>query len=161
MCSRGSVVPKFLDMQKSGVLEITDERMTRFNITLREAVNFVDSCFSIMWGGEIFVPKIPSYKIMDLAKAINGDCSYKITGIRPGEKLHEVMITKTDTYNTIEFNKYYVILPHKPNWNTRDYIQRFNGEYIGKVKDNFEYNSESNSNFLGLKRLQEIIKVNI
>jgi len=74
MCSRGSVIPKFLEMQKSGVLKITDKRMTRFNITLNEATNFVEYCFSIMWGGEIFVPKIPSYRIMDLAKAINGDC---------------------------------------------------------------------------------------
>jgi UDP-N-acetylglucosamine 4,6-dehydratase (inverting) len=158
MCSRGSVIPKFLEMQKRGVLEITDKRMTRFNITLTEAVNFVNSCFSIMLGGEIFVPKIPSYRIMDLAKAINGDCSYKITGIRPGEKLHEEMITKSDSSNTIEFDRFYVIYPQNPNWEIREYTQRFNGEYIGKIKENYEYNSKSNPKFLGVKRLRELIK---
>ena len=158
MASRGSVIPKFFEMQKSGVLEITDQRMTRFNITLNEAVNFVDNCFSNMWGGEIFIPKIPSYKIIDLAKAINSNCSFKIIGIRPGEKLHEDMITKSDANNTIEFNKYFVILPQKLNWNKSEYIQKSNDEYINQVKDDFEYNSKNNPNFLGVEDLRKLIK---
>ena len=157
MCSRGSVIPKFLEMQKSGVLKITDKRMTRFNITLDEATNFVEYCFGIMWGGEIFVPKIPSYRIMDLAKAINGDCSYEFTGMRPGEKLHEEMITKSDSSNTLEFDRFYVIHPHEPNWKMREYTQRFNSEYIGKIQDDFEYNSKNNLKFLKTEKLRELI----
>ena len=95
---------------------------------------------------------------MDLAKAINSNCSFKIIGIRPGEKLHEDMITKSDSNNTIEFNKYYVILPQKLTWNKNEYIQKSNDEYINHVKDNFEYNSNSNPNFLGVETLKELIK---
>jgi len=157
MCSRGSVIPKFIEMQKKGVLEITDKRMTRFNITLEDAVNFVKNCFGLMWGGEIFVPKIPSYKIMDLAAAVNGNCSYKFTGIRPGEKLHEEMITKSDSNNTIEFDKFFVVLPHNPNWSLTDYTARFNSEYCGKINEDFEYNSLDNPNILSVARLKKLI----
>ena len=103
MGSRGSVIPFFMKEKKEGFLPITDERMTRFNITLQEGVDFVLFCLKQMWGGELFVPKIPSYRILDIAKAIAPNCDHKIVGIRPGEKLHEEMITTTDSLNTIEF----------------------------------------------------------
>ena len=160
MCSRGSVIPKFLAMEKKGELNITDKRMTRFNITLEKAINFVGNSLRIMWGGEIFIPKIPSYRIMDLAKAINGNCTYKFIGRRPGEKLHEEMITKSDSINTIEFDSFYVICPPLPNWKISDYTQRYNGQYIGRIKDGFEYNSKKNQFFLSIEELKELIHQN-
>jgi len=111
MGSRGSVIPFFLEKRKEGVLPITDTRMTRFNITLRQCIELVLFALANMWGGEIFVPRIPSYRILDLLKAIAPDCDYNVTGIRPGEKLHEQMITETDAINTLEFKNYFVILP--------------------------------------------------
>jgi FlaA1/EpsC-like NDP-sugar epimerase len=158
MGSRGSVIPFFQDRQKTGVLPITDERMTRFNITLQDGVDFVLQCLDKMWGGELFVPKIPSYRITDVAKAVNPDCRLEIVGIRPGEKLHEEMITTTDALNTVEFEKYYVILPAaKPSWNIEKFIQESN-ESTGKmVSESFCYNSGSNKIFLTIKELQELI----
>jgi len=102
MGSRGSVIPFFMKQKETGVLPITDERMTRFNITLQDGVDFVLKCLGKMWGGELFVPKIPSYRILDVAQAIDPECEHKIIGIRPGEKLHEEMITKTDAMNSVE-----------------------------------------------------------
>ena len=112
-----------MEKEKS-VLPITDKRMTRFNITIQEGVDFVLQCLEKMWGGELFVPKIPSYKIMDVAGAIAPECEYKIVGIRPGEKLHEEMITETDSLNSVEFEKYFVILPATPLWD----IEKFRNE---------------------------------
>jgi len=158
MGSRGSVIPFFQDRQKTGVLPITDERMTRFNITLQDGVDFVLQCLDKMWGGELFVPKIPSYRITDVAKAINPDCRLEIVGIRPGEKLHEEMITTTDALNTVEFEKYYVILPAaKPSWNIEKFIQESNGIAGKMVSESFCYNSGSNKIFLTIKELQELI----
>jgi len=129
MGSRGSVIPFFQDLQKTGVLPITDEKMTRFSITLQEGVDFVLQCLEKMWGGELFVPKIPSYRIIDVARAVNPDCRLDIVGIRPGEKLHEEMITTTDALNTVEFEKYYVILPSaEPSWDIENFIQESNGK---------------------------------
>ena len=111
MGSRGSVIPFFLKCKEKNFFPITNREMTRFNITLDEGVKFVNKCLSIMNGGEIFVPKIPSYRLIDVAKAISKDAKIKIIGIRPGEKLHEEMITLSDSLNTVEFKDYFIILP--------------------------------------------------
>ena len=159
MGSRGSVIPLFMKRQKTGVLPITDERMTRFNITLQEGVDFVLQCLEKMWGGELFVPKIPSYRIIDVAKAINPDCRLEIVGIRPGEKLHEEMITLTDALNTVEFDNYYVILPSaKLSWDIKKFIQESNGDPGKMVSEDFCYNSATNKNFLSVKKIRSLIK---
>ena len=159
MGSRGSVIPLFMKRQKTGVLPITDERMTRFNITLQEGVDFVLQCLEKMWGGELFVPKIPSYRIIDVAKAINPDCRLEIVGIRPGEKLHEEMITLSDAHNTVEFDNYYTILPSaKPSWDTKKFIQENNGDPGKMVSEDFCYNSATNKNFLSVKKIRSLIK---
>ena len=111
MGSRGSVIPFFLKKRREGVLPITDAHMTRFNITLQEGVAFVLRSLEMMWGGEIFVPKIPSYRITDVAEAVGPGCRTEIVGIRPGEKLHEDLVTETDAISTVEFDDYFVILP--------------------------------------------------
>jgi UDP-N-acetylglucosamine 4,6-dehydratase len=158
MASRGSVVPFFLKQKKKGVLTITDERMTRFNITLQEGVDFVLQCLEKMWGGELFVPKIPSYKILDVAEAIAPDAKHEIIGIRPGEKLHEEMITKTDAMNTLEFDNYYVILPSTNMWD----IEKFKNESsssVGKIcEPGFSYDSNTNKHFLSVDELRQLIK---
>mgnify|MGYP001290058662 CR=1 FL=1 len=157
MGSRGSVIPFFMKQKEKNILPITDERMTRFNITIQEGVNFVLKCLEIMWGGELFVPKIPSYRILDVAKAIAPDCKHKVVGIRPGEKLHEEMITQTDGFNTIEFNNYFVILPSTSLWD----IEKFRKESsssIGKMCNyGFSYNSEKNKIFLSVNDIQNLI----
>ena len=158
MGSRGSVIPFFQEHQKRGVLPITDERMTRFNITLQEGVDFVLQCLDKMWGGELFVPKIPSYKITDVAQAVNSECRLEIVGIRPGEKLHEEMITTTDALNTIEFEDYYVILPSAPpRWNIQKFIRESNVIPGRKIYENFCYNSGTNSQFLTVEELRQLI----
>ena len=145
--------------QKTGVLPITDERMTRFNISLQAGVDFVLQCLEKMWGGELFVPKIPSYRITDVAKAINPDCRLEIVGIRPGEKLHEEMITLTDALNTVEFDNYYVILPSaKLSWDIKKFIQESNGGPGKMVSEDFCYNSATNKNFLSVKKIRSWIK---
>ena len=125
MGSRGSVIPLFLKMKKNNIFPITDKKMTRFNITLDESVNFVLFCLNKMWGGEIFVPKIPSYKIIDFAKAISTKAKLKFVGIRAGEKLHEEMISQHDSINTIEYNKYFVIAPNSQfiDWGKKKYMK--------------------------------------
>src|SRR6266581_745323 len=128
MGSRGSVIPFFLNKKSGGVLPITDERMTRFNISLDDGVKLVLYALENMWGGEIFIPKIPSYRILDVADAIAPDCKKEVIGIRPGEKLHEEMITTTDAINTIEFEKYFVILPSIPLWDVNQFIESFGGK---------------------------------
>ena len=159
MGSRGSVIPFFLEKQKTGVLPVTDERMTRFNITLREGVDLVLWAFDKMWGGELFVPKIPSYRIMDVARAVNGGCRIEIVGIRPGEKLHEEMITETDALNTVEFGKYYVILPAaRPRWDVERFIRESNGKPGRRVPEGFSYNSGSNERFLTVEELRALMR---
>jgi len=158
MGSRGSVIPFFLKKRKEGVLPVTDERMTRFNITLQQGVQMVLKALDIMWGGEIFVPKIPSYRITDLVKAIDSNCKKEIVGIRPGEKLHEEMITETDAFNTIEFDKYFVILPSMRLWDAGAFIKAFNGR---PCPDGFKYNSGTNSEWLSVEQLKKLIKEHV
>ena len=163
MGSRGSVIPFFLQQRENGILPITDERMTRFNISLQQGVNFVLQCLDQMWGGELFVPKIPSYRILDVAKAIAPECKIEIIGIRPGEKLHEEMITETDALNSVEFEKYYVILPSsvKLGWTKDEFIKNYNLG-LGKMCNfGFSYNSGTNKDFLTVNDLKELINNHI
>jgi UDP-N-acetylglucosamine 4,6-dehydratase (inverting) len=159
MGSRGSVIPFFLEKRKVGVLPITDERMTRFNITLQEGVDFVLNCFDKMWGGELFVPKIPSYKITDVARAIAPDAKHEIMGIRPGEKLHEEMITATDSINTVEFDKYYAITPNSKyiSWDNEKFLHESNSSSGKYCKDGFSYNSGTNARFLTVEEIRNLI----
>ena len=149
MGSRGSVIPLFLSQKKSGELTITDERMTRFSITLDEGVKFVVNSLEIMQGGEVFIPKIPSYRIMDVAKVIAPDCKYNVVGVRPGEKLHEEMITQMDAMNSIEFNNYFIIAPNSEFFPfPKDYYLNGNNGEVGKYcDDGFSYNSSTNNIF--------------
>ena len=130
MGSNGSVIPFFMSKKKEGVLPITDPNMTRFNITLKGGVDMVLHALDSAWGGELFVPKIPSYKILDVAKAIGPNCELKINGIRPGEKIHEEMITSSDSFTTYDLGKYYVILPQVPNFKLDDYIKKFDAKLV-------------------------------
>ncbi len=154
MGSNGSVIPFFLNLRDSGELPITDSEMTRFNITLEAGVDMVLHALSSSWGGEIFVPKIPSYKITDVATAVSPTCKQKIVGIRPGEKLHEEMITESDSYYTYDLGKYYSILPSVPHFNISEYITYFNAK---KVKQGFNYNSGSNSEWETVDSLRDLI----
>ena len=127
MMSRGSVIPLFIEQSKNGVITLTDKRMTRFSITLDQGVDFVIQCLNKMWGGELFVPKIPSYKIIDVAKAFAPNCKIKFLGLRPGEKIHEEMITSSDSFNTLEYKDYYVILPSTTeflSWKIEDFMKK-------------------------------------
>ena len=161
MGSRGSVIPFFMERKKNGILPITDKRMTRFNITLQDGVDFVLQSLDKMWGGELFVPKIPSYKILDVAKAIAPDCRYEVVGIRPGEKLHEEMITETDALNSVEFEKYFVILPSTQLWDI-DKFRKESNSSVGKMCEfGFSYNSGTNKDFLTVTDLQELINNHI
>lgn len=155
MGSNGSVIPFFLNKRKEGVLPITDKNMTRFNITLDEGVEMVLHALENSWGGEIFIPKIPSYRITDLADAICIDCNKKIVGIRPGEKIHEEMITSSDSFTTFDLGKYYTILPQNPVWDLKTFIETFSAI---KVKEGFSYNSGSNDEFLSVKQIKRLIK---
>jgi UDP-N-acetylglucosamine 4,6-dehydratase/5-epimerase len=156
MGSRGSVIPFFLSQQHTGVLPITDERMTRFMIRLEEGVELVWNAFSDMVGGEIYVKKIPSMKIVDLAKSISSEAKQKIVGIRPGEKLHEQMIGEEDAPYTYEYDEYFKILPAIHNWSSD--INRISGGK--KVPENFRYTSDNNEDWMSIKTLQEWIKIN-
>ena len=157
MGSRGSVIPFFIERSKTGVLPITDERMTRFNITLQAGVDFVLRCLRRMWGGELFVPRIPSYRILDVAKAIAPNAQIEIVGIRPGEKLHEEMITATDALGTIEFDDYFVILPSTQIWDI-DEFRRTSNTVAGKACEfGFSYNSGTNTKFLSVDELRALI----
>ncbi|MBT0653108.1 UDP-N-acetylglucosamine 4,6-dehydratase (inverting) [Geomobilimonas luticola] len=158
MGSRGSVIPFFLEKKNDGVLPITDERMTRFNITLEDGVKLVLYALENMWGGEIFVPKIPSYRINDVAEAIAPSSIKKIVGIRPGEKLHEEMITITDALCTVEFDKYFVILPSIQLWDVDKFVSTFNGKLC---EDGFCYNSGTNSEWLSVDQIRELIKSHV
>lgn len=158
MGSRGSVIPFFLDKRREGVLPITDQRMTRFNITLEDGVRLVLKALEIMWGGETFVPKIPSYRISDVAEAIGPDCEHRVVGIRPGEKLHEEMITETDALNSIEFDEYYTILPSMALWSVDDFIRTFNGR---PCAPGFRYNSGSNDDWLSVEDIRNLIRAHV
>jgi len=161
MGSRGSVIPFFQKKATTGMLPITDNRMTRFNITLQNGVDFVLECLDKMWGGELFVPKIPSYKILDIAKAVAPKCKHKIIGIRPGEKLHEEMITETDSLNCIEFKNYFVILPSTPLWDINKF-RKESSAVTGKMCGfGFSYNSGTNDHFLNVSELKKLIQNNM
>jgi UDP-N-acetylglucosamine 4,6-dehydratase len=151
--SRGSVIPYFLKQKQSGVLSITDARMTRFWITLERGVDFVINCLERMVGGELFVPKLPSMNIMDLAKTIAPECRIEFIGIRPGEKVHEVMLPSDDAKRTLEFKDYYVVQP-----DFKFFVRRFQNIGGTKVPDNFEYNSDTNNWKLGINEMKEMIK---
>lgn len=157
MGSRGSVIPFFLNHKSNGFLPITDKRMTRFNITLQEGVNFVISNLERMWGGELFVPKIPSYNILDVAEAIAPGLEVKEVGIRPGEKLHEEMITATDSINTVEFDDYFVILPSTPLWDIEKFKNESNGKPGRFCEFGFSYNSGNNDHFLTVDEIRNLI----
>jgi UDP-N-acetylglucosamine 4,6-dehydratase (inverting) len=158
MGSNGSVMPFFLKKRKEGVLPITDKRMTRFNISLVDGCELVFSAIENAWGGEIFVPKISSYKIVDVATAIAPECKQIEVGIRPGEKLHEEMITTSDSYNTIDLGKYYVILPQQPIFNLNDYMRHFKAK---RVPEGFCYNSGNNDQWETVGSLRDLIKSHV
>jgi UDP-N-acetylglucosamine 4,6-dehydratase/5-epimerase len=155
MGSRGSVIPLFLARRKTGVLPITDPAMTRFNISLDEGVGMVLWAIQHATGGEIFVPKIPSYRITDLAQAIGPDCAHPIVGVRPGEKIHEEMITASDSLNTVDLGLYYAILPMGGKFGRKTYCQS-NGSR--PVPDGFAYNSGTNPDFLDVEQLRALIR---
>ena len=150
--SRGSVIPFFLKKKEEGILPITDPQMTRFWITIEQGVDFVLKCLEIMVGGELFVPKIPSMNMMDLAKAICAECKTEIVGIRPGEKLHEVMVPKDEAHRTIEYDDRYII---KPDF--RFFERRFNSNDSKPVPEEFEYNSGTNPLRLSIEEAREMI----
>jgi UDP-N-acetylglucosamine 4,6-dehydratase/5-epimerase len=154
MSSNGSVIPFFLNKKTTGELPITHPEMTRFNITLDEGVDMVLYALENAWGGELFVPKIPSYNIMDLAKAIDPSCKIKVIGIRPGEKVHEEMISSSDSYNTYDIGQYYVILPTVVKWELGEFINEYKAV---KVPIGFNYNSKENNTFLTVKELNSLI----
>ena len=154
MGSNGSVIPFFLNKKFEGVLPITDPEMTRFNISLQGGVDMVMHALEHAWGGELFVPKIPSYRIMDVAEAIGPECEKPIVGIRPGEKVHEEMITASDSYYTYDLGKYYSILPSVPKWELNDYIRSFSAK---KVPQGFKYSSDTNTDWETVGSLRELI----
>ena len=157
MSSRGSVIPYFKENKNKKFLEITDLKMTRFNITLDEGVKFVLDSLKRMVGGEIFVPKIPSYRITDLARAISPKAKFKIIGKRPGEKINEEMITSSDALNSIDCKSYYIILP-STGYINKNHIKKIIKINKGKFcKENFSYSSENNKNFLSISDLKKLI----
>jgi UDP-N-acetylglucosamine 4,6-dehydratase (inverting) len=156
MGSRGSVIPFFIQKCKEGLLPITDEKMTRFNISLEEGAALVLYAMNHHLGGEIFIPKIPSYRILDVATAVAPGCDIKVVGIRPGEKLHEEMITPTDSLSTIDVGPYYAILPTVSyKYTEQDYLKHHNGT---KVPEGFSYNSGENVEWETVESLREKIK---
>lgn len=158
MGSRGSVIPFFMKSANDGVLPITDERMTRFNITLDQGVDMVFYAVDNSWGGEIFVPKIPSYKILDIATAIAPNSKKEIIGIRPGEKIHEEMITETDSLNTLDCGKYYVILPSLYEWSLEDFKRKFDAK---AVPHGFKYSSDINDEWVSVDDMRQLIREEI
>ena len=159
MGSRGSVIPFFLEKKASGVLPITATDMTRFNISLQEGVDMVLWALENALGGEIFVPKIPSYRITDVAKAIGPECRQEIVGIRPGEKVHEEMITVSDGYNAVDLDRYYAILPSTGVWFTTDeYCDRTGAK---RLRPGFSYNSGDNPDFLTVQQIRDLIRAQV
>lgn len=158
MGSNGSVIPFFINRIKDGVLPITDKQMTRFNISLDGGVDMVFHALENAWGGEIFVPKIPSYRIMDVANAICPDCEKKEIGIRPGEKLHEEMITSSDSFFTYDLGTYYVILPSQPSFDLEKYVIENNAK---KVTQGFSYNSGGNTEWETVESMKKLINEHV
>lgn len=158
MGSNGSVIPFFLRKKKEGVLPITDVSMTRFNITLSEGVDMVLHALESAWGGEILVPKIPSYNITDVAMAIGPECEHKVIGIRPGEKIHEEMITSSDSFSTYDLGKYYTILPQSLNFKIGDFVDQFKAK---PVTQGFRYNSGENSEWVSVEEIRQLIKQHV
>ncbi len=155
MGSNGSVIPFFIKRKNNGEsLPITVKNMTRFNISLQGGVDMVMHALKNAWGGEIFVPKIPSYRIMDVAEAIGPNCEKPIVGIRPGEKIHEEMITPSDSFFTYDLGKYYTIIPQTPNWDINAYIHHFNAK---KVEEGFSYTSDKNKEWESVDSLRSLI----
>lgn len=159
MGSNGSVIPFFLKRKEiDNILPITVESMTRFNISLQGGVDMVMHALQTAWGGEIFVPKIPSYRILDVAEAIGPNCEKKVIGIRPGEKIHEEMISSSDSFFTYDLGKYYVIIPQSTVWNLKEFVLKFNAI---KVKEGFSYNSLDNEKMENVESLRELIREHI
>lgn len=159
MGSRGSVIPFFLERRKSGVLPITDPAMTRFNITLEEGVDLVFFALEHALGGEIFVPKIPSYRVTELAEAIGPGCKQPVVGIRPGEKVHEEMVTSSDSLNTIETDRYYVIVPNLMDLDFKEAVVKYTSHYRAKsVEPGFRYSSGANDQWLTVDEIRRLIQ---
>lgn len=159
MGSNGSVIPFFIKKKKEdGVLPITVESMTRFNISLQGGVDMVLHALDTAWGGEIFIPKIPSYKITDVAQAIGPECEHRVIGIRPGEKIHEEMITASDSFFTYDLGKYYVIIPQTPVWKLNEFETHFNAV---KVPEGFSYDSGTNTEWETIDSLRMLIKEHV
>lgn len=158
MGSNGSVIPFFLKKKASGKLPITDLNMTRFNISLEGGVDMVMHALEHSWGGEIFIPKIPSYRITDVAQAIGPDCEHEVVGIRPGEKVHEEMITPSDSFYTYDLGKYYTILPATHKWNLEDFKKKLNAKL---VTPGFAYNSGENTEWETVDSLRRLIKEHV
>ena len=158
MGSNGSVIPFFIKNRETGTIPITHPGMTRFNISLNGGVEMVMHAIEHSWGGEIFIPKIPSYRITDIAMAIAPNCKHEIIGIRPGEKIHEEMITASDSYNTYDLGKYYTILPSIPNFNLEDYIKSFSAK---KVIEGFTYDSGTNTDWETVDSMRALISEHV
>lgn len=154
MGSNGSVIPFFINKSKENELPITNPKMTRFNITIEKGVEMVLHALDKSWGGEIFIPKIPSYNIMDLAKAICPEGNFPIIGVRPGEKIHEEMITSSDSFTSYDLGNYFVILPQNPTWNIKEYIKVNNAK---KVKEGFSYDSGTNNHRLSVDEIKRLL----
>lgn len=155
MGSRGSVIPFFLERRKTGVLPITDPGMTRFNISLQDGVDMVLWAIEHAAGGEIFVPKIPSYRVIDVANAIGPNCEFPVIGIRPGEKIHEEMITDSDSFNTVDLGKYFAILPSAGQHSVESYCEAHGGK---PVAQGYAYDSGSNPDFLTVDQIRQLIR---
>ncbi len=155
MGSNGSVIPFFMKKKETGIIPITEANMTRFNISLEDGVDMVLHALDKSWGGELWVPKIPSYNIVELATAIAPNCKQEIIGIRPGEKIHEEMISSSDSFSTYDLGKYYVILPQVPTWNLEKFIQENNAN---KVPEGFSYNSGQNEEVLNVDQIRTLLK---
>ena len=158
MGSRGSVIPFFLARRQTGILPITDPKMTRFNISLQEGVDMVLWAIENAQGGEVFVPKIPSYRITDVAEAIGPECDKPVIGIRPGEKIHEEMITASDSYNTVDLGKYFAILPVAAEFSRRSYCKLNDCK---PVEAGFAYNSGSNPDFLTVDQIRALVRQHV
>lgn len=158
MGSNGSVIPFFLSRKKTGKLPVTNPKMTRFNITIEEGVDLVLKALEHAWGGELYVPKIPSYRILDVAKAVAPEAEIEEIGMRPGEKVHEEMITPSDSYTTYEIGSYYVILPNQPTFDLLDFINHFGAK---RVAEGFSYTSDNNIDWETVESLREKINQHI
>ena len=155
MGSNGSVIPFFLKKRREGVLPITHPEMTRFNITLEGGVEMVLQALNTAWGGELFVPKLPSYRILDVAEAIGPECEKPVIGIRPGEKIHEEMITFSDSFYTYDLGSYYATLPSVHKWEIEDFVTHFKAK---KVPKEFQYNSGENTEWVGIEEIRSLIQ---